>query len=385
MLAEVNKFTTMALRMHIAPAQGLRDEDRHAWQRLAQRASEPNPFHEHWFLGPALEHLRDGNTIWLATAWAGEELVGVLPLSRRANYGRTPIAHLGNWLHYQCFMGAPLIARGFEHDFWHALIRELDGADWAQYLLSFAALDEQGPVHAGLIEAATALGRPSPVVHRFSRALLAGKRDTDTYLAAVMRPKKRKELRRLANRLAELGTVGFRTLDDRDELDGWCADFLALEAAGWKGTRGAAMANTPQTIGFFKSVLLGAFEADRLDFQRLDLDGRPIAMLINFLTPPGAWSFKIAYDENLARFSPGVMIELENLPRVLGNGAIDWMDSCAVENHPMIESLWAERRSIVQISVPLAGWRRGIAWRVCRIAENTAAWLRARLKPETVR
>lgn len=383
MLAEVNSFASMSLRLEIAPSQGLRAEDEPAWQRLAQRASEPNPFHEYWFLGPALEYLREGNTIWLATAWAGDELVGVLPLSRRENYGRTPIPHLGNWLHYQCFMGAPLVARGFEYDFWHALIRALDGTEWAQYLLSFAALDENGPLHAALVEAATALGRPSPIVHRFARALLAGKQDAEAYLAAVIRPKKRKELRRLANRLSELGTIEYHTLDDPCELDRWAGDFLALEAAGWKGTRGAAMANTPQTIGFFKAVLRGAMATQRLDFQRLDLDGRPIAMLINFLTPPGAWSFKIAYDERLARFSPGVMIELENLPRVLGNAAIDWMDSCAVENHPMIESLWAERRNIVQVSVPLSGWRRAIAWRICRLAETSAAWLRARLKPKS--
>ena len=99
-------------------------------------------------------------------------------------------------------------------------------------------------------------------------------------------------------------------------------------------------------------------------------------MLINFRTPPGSWSFKIAYDESLARFSPGVLIELENLPRVLGDPQIDWMDSCAVENHPMINSLWAERRSIIQVSLPLAGAKRTAIYRACRAAEMASARLR---------
>ena len=109
--------------------------------------------------------------------------------------------------------------------------------------------------------------------------------------------------------------------------------------------------------------------------SRLDLDDRPIAMLVNFLTPPGSFSFKIAYDEDYARFSPGVLIQLENL-QVLARSEIQWMDSCAVENHPMINSLWAERRNLVRVSVPLAGLKRGAAFRLCRLAEEGSAALR---------
>jgi hypothetical protein len=102
-------------------------------------------------------------------------------------------------------------------------------------------------------------------------------------------------------------------------------------------------------------------------------------MLINFRTPPGSWSFKIAYDEDLARFSPGVLIELENLAKVLNDPEIDWMDSCAVQDHSMINSLWAERRSIIQLSVPLSGARRQLIYRTCHAAEQTSAWLRKNL------
>ena len=108
---------------------------------------------------------------------------------------------------------------------------------------------------------------------------------------------------------------------------------------------------------------------------RLTLDGKVIAMLINFMTPPGGFAFKIAFDEDYARFSPGVLIKIENL-KVLGRPDIEWMDSCAVENHPMINSLWAERREIVRITVPLAGARRKAVFRGARLLERTAAWVR---------
>jgi CelD/BcsL family acetyltransferase involved in cellulose biosynthesis len=349
-----------------------------AWAQLARVACEPNAFAEHWFVTAALTHLRDNQDIRLAQVWEGDtRLIGIIALTHSNHYGRMPARHVSNWAHYQSFMGTPLIERGFEQAFWHALIMALDSSDWASGFLSLTGLGESGPAHRGLIAAAAKLGREAPTVHRFERALLASESDAEAYLSANMRGKKRKELRRLANRLRELGTVQFSGLGNAAELPKWCDDFLTLEAAGWKGNDGAALANHTATADFLRACLKGAHAADRLDFQRLDFDGRAIAMLINFRTPPGSWSFKIAYDENLARFSPGILIELENLPRVLADPQIHWMDSCAVADHPMINSLWAERRAIIQVSLPLSGAKRTAIYRACRAAETASARLRS--------
>ena len=190
-----------------------------------------------------------------------------------------------------------------------------------------------------------------------------------------MRKKKRKELKRLANRLGELGTVVSRTWSKGDDLDSWCDDFLILERHGWKGRAGSALASHRTTEAFFRQATAGAASLGRLQIRRLDLDGKPIAMLINFLAPPGSFSFKIAYDEAYARFSPGVLLELDNL-ELLARGDIDWMDSCAAENHPMIDSLWGERRTIVRVSVPLAGVRRRLSFAAWRGIE--AGWASAK-------
>src|SRR3546814_2224216 len=63
--------------------------------------------------------------------------------------------------------------------------------------------------------------------------------------------------------------------------------------------------------------------------------------------------FKIAFDEALGRFSPGVLIEIANLQAVLGDPAIGWMDSCAAADHPMIdrsEEHTSELQSLMRIS-----------------------------------
>ena len=349
-----------------------------AWSDLERAASEPNPFFAHWFLKPALAQLGEGPAIRLVTLWSGDRLDGLMPLTIRQNYGRMPAPHVGNWSHYQCFMGTPLVRAGREEIFWEALILALDDADWACGLLSITHLDPAGRVFAGLAQAAAKLDRPCPIVHSQQRALLCSNLSAEAYLETHVRSKKRKEWRRLENRLNELGTLAFSTFNG-ESLEEWASDFLTLEAAGWKGERGAALGNSAHTQNFFRTMLAGAAQAGVLDMQRLSLDGRPIAMLVNFLTLPGSWSFKIAHDESMARYSPGVMIELRNLAAVLDNPSLDWMDSCAVENHPMINSLWAERRDIVQVSVPLSGIKRTVTWHLCRAAETAAATLRKRI------
>jgi hypothetical protein len=76
--------------------------------------------------------------------------------------------------------------------------------------------------------------------------------------------------------------------------------------------------------------------------------------------------------------SPGVLIQIDNLD-LLDDPDIAWMDSCAVEDHPMIDSLWIERRDVVRVTVPLAGLRRRAVYAACRALEIGSATLKSML------
>jgi CelD/BcsL family acetyltransferase involved in cellulose biosynthesis len=354
------------------------------WRDLTACASEPNAFAECWFVGASLRHLDLPADLKIIEVWSGSALLGLLPVHLGQRYGRLNVRHVTNWLHFHSFLGTPLVRRGAERAFWSAVLRLLDDVSWAKGFLHLTGLVEDGPVHRGLVEAAAGIGRPCDVVHRSRRALLQSDLSAEAYYERTIRKKKRKELKRLASRLAELGTVETRTLGTAEELDSWTDAFLQLERSGWKGDRGSALACDLGTRAFFREAIEGAFHAGQLDLLRLDLDGRPIAMLVNFLSPPGSFSFKIAIDEDYARFSPGVLIQIENL-RILERGGIHWMDSCASEHHPMINSLWAERRHLVRVTVPLEGPLRRATFRLCRTAERASAALRGlRQTPQQV-
>jgi CelD/BcsL family acetyltransferase involved in cellulose biosynthesis len=359
------------------PAPDLAD----AWDRLVTDAAEVNVFAERWFMVAAARHLPQGAGAQLLQLWdgsgVGRRLIALFPLALCPHYGRIPVRHVENWTHYHSFLGAPLIRAGWEQAAWTTALAALDRMRWTRGFLHVDGLVEGGVVHRGLLAAAAMRRLPCDTVYRCERALLQSSLTPDAYYDANVRKKKRKEHKRLANRLAELGTITTRRLGDGDDLAAWCDAFLALERSGWKGAAGSALGSTDGTERFFRECIAGAHAAGRLEMLRIDLDDRPIAMLVNFVALPGAFSFKIAFDEAFARYSPGVLIEIENL-QILANPDVAWMDSCAVENHPMINSLWAERRPIVRVTTPFRGLRSRALFRACRMAENWSARRRHR-------
>lgn len=337
------------------------------WAALAARAAEPNPFTEQWFAAASLTHFGRFYDLRLVEVRRGARLIGVMVLSIERGYARLPLRYVQNWWHHQMFLDAPQVEAGQERAFWEAVLKALDAADWAPNFLHVRGIAEDGPLHRALAEV-----RAAPIVHRRVRAFLDSDLSAEAYYEQAVRAKKRKELRRQKNRLAELGGIAFHVLADEAELRPWCDAYLALEKAGWKGKAGTALACDPHAEAFFREVIAAAFAAGRLQFRRLDVGGKPVAMLVNFLTPPGSYSFKTVFDEEYARFSPGVLLQIENLD-ILERPDIAWMDSCAVEDHPMIDSLWTERRSIVRVTVPLKGVRRAAAYALVRGLERVAA------------
>ncbi len=325
-----------------------------AWDDLAAHLVEPNAFTESWFLLPALEQFDPDGRVQLFALWDGEILVGLMPIAPQAQYGRWPVPHVQNWLHHNAFLGTPLVRSGYELAFWRALLTLLDSQPGQALFAHFNCLATDGPIIVALENACRIENRCCALVHKEERALLEGNLTPTDYFENAVRAKKRKELRRQKNRLAEEGELTFARHDDGDGLTDWTAEFLALERAGWKGGNGSALDCSPQTRELFTAALKGASAQGRLERLELRLDGKPLAMLVNFLCAPGSFSFKTAFDEAYARFSPGVLLQIENLA-LLNRLDIDYCDSCAAEGHPMIDSLWTGRRSIGRYSVAIGG------------------------------
>lgn len=341
------------------------------WADLEENASQPNPFMTSWGLPPALDAIEGAGAIRLARFVQDGCLSGVMPIHRRNFYYGRPIPHWQSWEHANAFCGAPLVRSGKEHVFWSELLNWCDSNAQGALFLHIKDLPKDGALYAALRDVAIRDDRPAAIVQHEKRALLQSNRSPGEYLAKSLTTKKRKELRRQRRRLREEGDLQFVRQRGPEELQQWTRQFLALENAGWKGAEGSALACSPATQRIFTETLAGAAQAGRLERIALTLDGHPIAMLANFLTPPGAFSYKTTFDQAYSRFSPGVLLQLENLA-LLEDTNIDWTDSCASADHPMIDSIWRERRTVVRVSIALGGQTRRLLARGIFSAEAGA-------------
>lgn len=339
------------------------------WGELASVTSEPNPFVEAWYVQAGIDAFDPQGDAKFALYYHHGLLRGILPLTISATYGRLTVRHVANWQHANVFLGSPLVERGHERDFWLAMIDKLDQMHWAKGFLHIRSLVEDGPIHTGLCEAAEALDRPCAVVLREARPirLASAKDDPLDHLGS----KRKAEYRRKHRRLAEQGSLEIHELEAGADGIDWCDKLLELEAAGWKGRAGSALASDEATDQFARQVLRDACARGQLSGLSMELDGKPIAMLSNIISGEGAFGFKAAFDEEFKRFSPGQLLQFEALKRDIPGGAT-WHDSCASEHHPVAE-FWPEMRSIVRVTLPLSGLSRRLTHAGVRAIEQLAA------------
>ena len=332
-----------------------------AWDALAEWAAEPNPFYESWYLLPSLRAMDKQGEVKLLALEADGQLAGLMPVIRTGDYYGHPLPHFANWVHPNCFLGQPLVAKGFERAFWRALLAWCDSAGGLPLFLHLSHVPAEGPLHDALAAVLAEDPRPAATVMREERAMLCSAQSAESYFAASLSTKKRKELRRQQRRLEEEGSFTVERLTDYSGVADWSREFLQLEARGWKGDAGSAMQSQAATRELFRYAIAGAAARGRLERLALRLDGRPIAMLANFITAPGAYSYKTAFDEDYARFSPGVLLQRANLD-LLDREDIAWADSCAAQDHPMIDHFWRERRVIQRRSIGIGGSLRRAAF-----------------------
>ena len=327
-----------------------------AWEGLSDVALESNAFYEPWFVLPALEHLRPVAKVFFVLVFeedaaAGRRLCGIFPLEERPRYYGLPILGLRLWRHKYCPLCTPIIRADRAAATIKTFLDWLFSSEAGYVTMQFNFIRADGPFRQLLNEALAASGRPVFQDWLYGRALLEPAPDAATFLNAAIPAKKRKELRRVERRLAELGRLEYDSLNATSKAESWISEFLELEASGWKGSRGSAIGSDTSDRRFFEEAALAAHGRGRLMMLALRLDGRAIAMKCNFLSCSGSYAFRIAFDESFRDYSPGVLLELDNIRECHARADIPWMDSCALPGHPMIDHLWRQRRLVEHLTV----------------------------------
>lgn len=318
-------------------------QDIAAWRELSVRALEPNVFLDSDF-ARAAAMMRGGDT-GAVLVRDGSRLVGLFPGEVEGIAAGRAVSTFVAWTHPYAPLSTALLDRDMAGLAVEKFFDFLPSISGAPKLALFPFANESGEA-AGVM--AKAFAERAVVVKRFAvheRAAFSPQASD----APVLSAKKLKELRRQRRRLEEEGALKHETIVDRRGIEAALTEYLALEAKGWKGGNASAAEQ------FMRSAVgaLSSSQQARIDILRLN--EKVIAAAITLVSGAHAWFWKISYDEDFARFSPGVQLALELTEALAKEKSIVLVDSCAVADHPMIDHLWARRIQLADWLVPLSG------------------------------
>jgi CelD/BcsL family acetyltransferase involved in cellulose biosynthesis len=299
-----------------------------SWHLLAEAALEPAGFNAPQLILPVLKHVGGAE---IATVTHGADLLMALPLIRK----RT---HFASWI-------TPLTASGLPHVSEESAVQAFLQAQTQPVQLQ--AILGDGPFLAALKKQATHFA----VLESWQRAGLKPVGTFADWLHSNFDQKRRKEYKRLRNRLSEQGALVTEVLKTGDDPKPFVEDFLKLEAGGWKGKKGTAINSNPNLVKALHEAAIGLHQVGKLRFWNLKLAGKPIATLFAIVENGHAWLGKIAYDEAYAKYSPGALIILDCTESFFNETHIKKIDSSAIPNHPLIDRIWRDRLPMATVFV----------------------------------
>ena len=357
---------------------------------LCTRTIEPNVFFNPRFLAPAMPRLED-REVKLAVIRDGDEYRNRLRLLVPFSVER-PAIPLGvpvmrTWSSPFGPIGTPLVDHddpiGVVEDFFGMLSRPHLKLPKV-FVLPDMRLD--GPLASVLAAVAETRGLTMVTTGKADRPVLESTLDGEAYLKTSLRAHHHREFRRLKRRLGDLGKLEHVVARGPDEIRHAIESFLTLEASGWKGRERTAMAIDRFRAAFAREAVHRLAEHDMCRIHSLTLDGRTIACLVVFVEAGVAYTWKTAYDETLATYSPGTLLMIEVTKQHLDDPNIMMTDSCAVPDHPVMSRLWSERKPMGSLVIGLTPDADRLARQAAsqlhlyRETRNMARLLRNRMK-----
>jgi CelD/BcsL family acetyltransferase involved in cellulose biosynthesis len=329
-----------------------------AWEELAEHALERNVFYEHWMLLPALQAYGAGKDIGVALVLIDSDgnrpgagsLAGLFPLRLIPRFRNLKISALSLWQHPHCYLGTPLVRADRAVECVSGLLQWLRRGASAK-LLELPWIAADGPFRTLLLERCTDLGLTSWTTESFTRGLWRQASNAAGGPGAAVSGALRRRLRRHEKRLTESGRLEHVAMGPAEDIGRWIEEFLRVEASGWKGAGGSALACSESGRRYFTQITTAAFRRGRLLMLGLDYDGEPIARRCAFLAGDGSFAFKTAYDERFAHYSPGTILEIDSLLQLQGLGRVRWMDSCAAPDNALINRISNERKAIHSLAI----------------------------------
>jgi len=316
-----------------------------SWTDLGGRALESNPFFEPSFVLPLARHY--GLEMSVLTVAQGADLVFCLPFFRgTTKWQGLPLPAWRTWNP----LSTPLVDKADPEAIMAAAIEYCLSCDGPNVLvLDFLPTD--GPVAAAFEAATRSRGAPWPSKERkASDRPIMFRREDGAYLDSTLRGERKRALRRKRERLED--SLGGPLTVVEDNGTEAIERLLAMEAAGWKGRIGRAVANDSRHAPLFREACAGFAREGRLQLLSYRTGSTTLAMKADLRSGHTMFGLRTAYDERFKKCSPGVQLEIEAVAVFHASGDQLW-DSCTNHEKNPQSWLWPERREFRRFIVTL--------------------------------
>ncbi len=349
-------------------------ELRPVFAELARHALEPNPHMAPAAVSAATTLVPEEEIVvlcaWLSAALDFEQLVGIWAFRREKGWRSGFSAALAAPLVplYEV-SSLPVLDRDHAAEAARALMRYLLASrDLPHRLL----LPLDGPCYAALAEACRQTGSAISTYERWVRPVMIPRPEDgfESYLRRSLGSSYKKRMQQF-RAVAKQGALTFRRNRGRGALEALDA-FLAMEASGWKGEAGTAIACLPADTAYIRRLAELCAADDTLLIDTLLHEGRAIAMGLLIESGNRRHFLKIAYDETQSRHSPGRTLAIAMLQADFNGTPPAFFDSGAGEGVDAGTYVWGERREMANAIIRIGPGRPGTA----EIAAFGRMWLR---------
>jgi CelD/BcsL family acetyltransferase involved in cellulose biosynthesis len=330
----------------------LRDVAPSIWDALAAHSVEPNGYYlSPWALAVDAGARRRSHVDALTGFAAARRLIALLPVVSAWRALRLPLPALVSAESYGT-LHTPLLSRDDAVSAAQALLDDAIARGARAIVLREVPL--AGAAVTAVCQALARNGLRPTVLRRYARACLdATANDSEALLRDALGAKKLKELRRQRNRLGDIGPLDFSVAKTRDEVATAIETFLTLEAEGWKGKRGTALVQHEGDAAFIRRATVELAARGQCEIAVLAAGTTPIAAGVILRHDARAFWFKLGVAEQFAKFSPGVQLALELTRHFCADRSVDFVDSTAPGDSPMINPIWRGRFEIGDLLIPL--------------------------------
>lgn len=375
-----------AVRVHEVRTVGELARHADAWDALALAAPERLPMLSYAWVASFLDHQLQPGQAWRCLfAYAGEDLVGVLPvIGVRPGL---PGVRLHGTEDAHTRSGYPLLAVDRPRETLSALLDLLDTVQPRWLWLRCSGVREGSPaLSTGQLPTARTAAMSAA---RGDGSIVCTRGNIDEF-DTRLHANFRRNLRKARNRSQREHAAVFRFQRGSDAAPVELLDrFLDLEAAGWKGTAGTAITCSPRLVDFYRALTRRLAERGWLEWHFLDLDGAAAGGHLAVRFGRSLSLVKIGYDEKFSRLGPGNLLFHETVGRAFADDDIDevncvtdmtWHDNWQLTKAAYSDLLISPRRLLptaagaVEVQLPAAIGRRAreLPWLVAAVRKAKA-------------